>query len=337
MKVGLTYDLRSEYLAMGYGEEETAEFDREETVASLEAAIRSLGHETVRVGHLRSLVQRLAAGERWDVVFNICEGLRGFGREAQVPALLEAYDIPCTFADPLTACLTLHKGLAKRVLRDAGVPTTDFRLVERLSDVDRVDLPFPLFVKPVAEGTAKGVHPTSKVVDRGALRDRCAELLAQYRQPVLVEPYLPGREFTTGVIGEGDEAVAVATLEIVLLAGKAEVDAYTYLNKEESEQRCEFPLAPEPWASRCAELSLAAWRALGCRDAGRIDLRADAAGNLMVMEANPLPGMHPTHSDLPMLCAAVGVPYVELVRRILDGAIRRSPAATTAGTRVDRT
>jgi D-alanine-D-alanine ligase len=322
-RVGLTYDLRTEYLAMGYGEEETAEFDRESTIEALETAIRELGHEPVRIGHLRSLVAALARGERWDAVFNICEGLRGFGREAQVPTLLEAYDIPCTFADPLTACLTLHKGYAKRVLRDAGVPTTDFRLVERASDIDGVDLAFPLFCKPVAEGTAKGVHPTSKVDDRGQLRSKCLELLERYRQPVLVEPYLVGREFTTGVVGFGESARAVATLEIVLLDGKAEANAYTYLNKEESEERCAFPLAPEPWASRCGDLAVAAWRALGCRDAGRVDLRADADGRLMVLEANPLPGMHPTHSDLPVLCAAVGVPYVELVGTILNGALGR--------------
>ncbi|MEQ1565557.1 MAG: D-alanine--D-alanine ligase [Myxococcota bacterium] len=323
MNVGLTYDLRSEYLAMGYGEEETAEFDRESTIEALEQVIGALGHTTVRVGHLRSLVGRLAAGERWDVVFNICEGLRGYGREAQVPALLEAYDIPCTFADPLTAALTLHKAMAKRVLRDAGVATTDFRVVESIDQVDAVDLPFPLFVKPVAEGTAKGIHPTSKVADRAALRARCAELLARYHQPVLVEPYLPGREFTTGVTGGGGGAEVIGTLEVVLLADKAEANAYTYLNKEESEERCAFPLAGEPWAARCAELSLRAWRALGCRDAGRVDLRADAAGNLMVLEVNPLPGMHPSHSDLPMLCTTVGLPYAELVRRILDAAIAR--------------
>jgi D-alanine-D-alanine ligase len=318
MKVGLTYDLRSEYLALGYGEEETAEFDRGETVDALEAALRSLGHEVVRVGHIRSLVAALAAGERWDVVFNVCEGLRGFGREAQVPALLEAYGIPCTFADPLVACLTLHK--AKRVLRDCGVPTTDFRVVASVDDAAAVDLPFPLFCKPVAEGTAKGIHPTSRVTDRRLLVEVCAGLLARYHQPVLVEPYLPGREFTTGLLGHGSAARVVGTLEIRLLGGKAEAHAYTYLNKEESEERCDLSLADPESAERCAELALRAWRALGCRGAGRVDLRADAAGSLMVLEINPLPGMHPSHSDLPLLCTQVGIPYQTLVAEILADA-----------------
>lgn len=326
MIVGLTYDLRDDYLAMGYGLEETAEFDRVSTVDALEQAVRDNGHVPVRIGHVKALVAALARGDRWDAVLNVCEGLTGFGREAQVPALLDAYGIPCSFADPLNACLTLHKGMAKRVLRDAGVATTDFRLVERPEDAAAVDLPFPVFAKPVAEGTAKGIHPTSRCEDHAALARVCADLLAKYRQPVLVEPFLAGREFTTGVVGEGEGAEAIATLEVVLLAGRAEAHAYTYLNKEESEERCDFPLAPEPWASACATLSLAAWRALGCRDAGRVDLRADADGKLHVLEVNPLPGMHPTHSDLPVLCDRVGLSYTALVGRIVAATLARRPA-----------
>lgn len=325
LNVGMTFDLRADYLALGMGEEETAEFDRGETIDQLEAAIRRNGHTPVRIGNVRALVAALARGERWDVVFNICEGLGGYGREAQVPCLLEAYGIPCTFADPLTATLTLHKGMAKRVLRDAGVPTTPFALVSALDDVDRVELPFPLFCKPVAEGTAKGIHPTSKVDDRAALRAVCARLLAQYRQPVLVEPYLSGREFTTALLGEGEGARVIGTMEVILLSGKAEANAYTYLNKEESEERCDFPLAEGEWAQRCEAVALAAWRALGCRDAGRVDLRADGEGRLMVMEANPLPGMHAEHSDLPMICTKVGMTYDQLVGAILDAAAARRP------------
>ena len=166
MKVGLTYDLRAEYLAAGYGEEETAEFDRPDTIDALEGALKEFGYQTDRIGHVRQLVTRLAAGDRWDIVFNIAEGLRGVAREAQVPALLEAYDIPCTFSDPLVTALTLHKALTKRVLRDVGVRTPDFFVVESEADIERCKLPFPLFVKPLAEGTAKGIDGDSKVDSR---------------------------------------------------------------------------------------------------------------------------------------------------------------------------
>jgi len=150
MRVGLTYDLRDEYLAMGYGQEETAEFDRISTIEALEGSLRRLGHETDRIGHVRSLAARLVAGDRWDLVFNIAEGLAGIGREAQVPALLDVYGIPYTFSDPLVMSLTLHKGMTKRVLRDGGIPTPAFAEVSTPRDLDKLDLPFPLFAKPVA-------------------------------------------------------------------------------------------------------------------------------------------------------------------------------------------
>ena len=129
MTIGLTYDLRSEYLAEGFSEEETAEFDRDDTVTAIETTIRSLGYQTERIGHGRQLAAALAAGRRWDLVFNIAEGLYGLGREALIPALLDAYRIPYTFSDPCVMAVSLHKGFTKSVLRDAGLSTPDFALV----------------------------------------------------------------------------------------------------------------------------------------------------------------------------------------------------------------
>jgi len=322
MRVGLVYDLRSDYLAAGYGDEETAEFDSGGTIEAIEGALRSLGHETERVGNVHALVGRLARGARWDLVFNTAEGVSGFGREAQVPALLDAYGIAYTFTDPLSSALTLHKGMAKRVLRDCGVPTTPFHLVEEPGDVDGVDLGFPLFVKPVAEGTAKGVDGRSRVDDLASLRERCELVLRRYGQPALVEPYLPGREFTVGILGTGHAARAIGTLEVILRP-EAEPHSYTYKNKELCENLCEFPLADSESAARLEPIALAAWRALGGRDAGRIDLRLDAEGQAYVLEANPLPGLHPTHSDLPMIATAVGIPYVRLIGTIVESAAQR--------------
>jgi len=324
--VGLTYDLRADYLAMGYGEEETAEFDRPDTIDAIEREIKALGHRTERIGHVRRLAERLVAGARFDLVFNIAEGVFGFGREAQVPALLDAYGIPYTFCDPLCAAVTLHKAVAKRVLRDLGLPTPAFAVVERPEDAARVDLPFPLFVKPVAEGTAKGIHARSKVLDHAALAEECASVIASCRQPALVETFLPGREVTVGITGTGANAVAIGTLEVKLNAN-AEADSYTYKNKELCEELCEYTLSRGAFAAEAERLALAAWRGLGCRDGGRIDLRADAKGTLSVLEANPLPGLHPEHSDLPILCTKAGIPYRELIRRIVASATERIGSA----------
>ena len=327
MKVGLTYDLRADYLAAGYGEEETAEFDRPDTIDAIEGAVRSLGYRTDRIGNIRQLVSRLAAGDRWDMVFNIAEGLRGVAREAQVPALLDAFEIPYTFSDPLVSALSLDKAATKRVLRDLGVRTTDFAVVSSEADLAGVDLPYPLFVKPLAEGTAKGIDGQSRVGSPQELAWACRRVLNTNQQPALIEPFLPGREFTVGITGTGDRAVAVGTLEVELLAG-AELHSYTYVNKERCEELCRYVLANGAYAEEAEALSLAAWRGLGCRDAGRVDLRADGNGRLNVMEINPLPGMHPEHSDLPILCTAVGMPYLELIRRIMQSAETRLESAT---------
>jgi D-alanine-D-alanine ligase len=326
VRVGLTYDLRADYLAAGYGEEETAEFDRPETIDALETALQGLGHQPDRIGTARRLIERLASGDRWDLVFNISEGLHGgAARESQVPAILDVYDIPYTFSDPLVLGVCLHKGLTKLVVRAAGVPTPDFALVERPQDISRVDLPFPVFAKPVAEGTGKGVGPTSKIRDREALDRVCRSLLEQFRQPVLVETFLPGREFTVGVLGTGREAAVLGTLEIVLL-GNAEPDAYSYVNKEKCDDLVEYRTAraeQDEEVRRAEQVVLDAWRALGCRDGGRLDVRSDAAGQPNFIECNPLAGLHPFHSDLPMIATAVGLPYQAMIGRIVDSASGR--------------
>jgi D-alanine-D-alanine ligase len=329
MYIGLTYDLRQEYLAAGFSEDETAEFDRPDTVSSIEAALVLLGHTTDRVGHARQLVARLAHGDRWELVFNIAEGLTGIAREAQVPAILDVYGIPYTFSDPLVMALTLHKGLTKTIVAAGGVPTAPFSLVEQPSDVGLIDLPFPLFAKPVAEGTGKGVTPASKTKDRAELQTVCERLLRQYQQPVLVETFLPGREFTIGITGTGALARVIGTMEVLLLAG-AEAEVYSYVNKEYCENRVAYAIG-NPAADeqvRAAEAAaLQAWRILDCRDAGRVDLRCDATGVPNFMEVNPLAGLHPEHSDLPILASKVGLPFAELIERIVTSAATRIPAA----------
>lgn len=328
MFVGITFDLRAEYLAAGYSEEETAEFDRPDTIEALEKALQTLGHQTDRIGHAKQLIARLAKGDRWDFVVNIAEGLYGIAREAQVPAILDVYQIPYTFSDPLIMALSLDKGLSKVVVRQAGVPTSDFAIVREVADIEKVSLPFPLFAKPLAEGTGKGISSTSKIGDPQSLRELCEALLAKFRQPVLVESFLPGREFTVGLIGSGAEAVVLGTLEIVLLPG-AEQDAYSYVNKERCEELVEYRLVraeSDGEVRRAEEVALQAWRALNCRDAGRVDLRSNAAGEPHFLEVNPLAGLHPQHSDLPMLCTALGIPYVDLIERIVRSTMKRLPA-----------
>ena len=325
MKIGLIYDLRSDYLAAGYDELETAEFDREDTIDALETSIRGLGHTTDRIGNARRLIERLARGNRWDLVFNIAEGLNGIGREAQVPAILDVYNIPYTFSDPLVMSLTLHKGMTKRVIRDAKIPTSDFWVVEKEGDERLVAFPPPYFIKPVAEGTGKGVSPHSILHHRRDLASACAAMGHTYNQPVLVERYLSGREFTVGIIGTGADAEVLGTIEVILLAG-AEAGVYSYVNKERCEELVQYRSvrsSEEPLIQKTEDIALNAWAVLGCRDAGRVDIRCDEAGQPHFLEINPLAGLHPDHSDLPIICKGIPLSYEVLIERILASALKR--------------
>lgn len=323
MRIGLTYDLRDDYRAMGYSDEATAEFDSVETIEQIEGALRRLGYDTVRIGHIRALAQRLVAGERWDLVFNICEGLHGRSREAQVPALLEAYGIDYVFSDPLTQAVTLDKSIAKRLVRDAGITTAPFALIESDADADACTLPFPAFVKPYAEGTGKGCTNASKVGDAEGLKAMARQIRARFAQPALAETFLPGREFTVGVVGNGADARIIGVMEILLNAD-AEREVYSYENKELCEQRVIYVLADDAEARRTGDAALAAYRALGCRDASRLDFRSDAKGEPNFLEVNTIAGLHPTHSDLPMLAERAGMTYDELIGEIVAAARKRT-------------
>ncbi|MCC8190718.1 MAG: D-alanine--D-alanine ligase [Planctomycetes bacterium] len=321
MHIGFTYDLKDDYLKDGLDPVDAAEFDKPETIDGIAAALTSLGHTVDRIGRLDDLVQRLAAGGRWDLLFNIAEGLRGAARESQVPALAEAYGIPAVFGDSLCLAVCLHKAHAKSVVAAAGVPTPAFAVIR---DADRdcpaVELRYPLFAKPVAEGTGKGISAAGKVTTLEALRAVSRDLLQRFRQPVLVEEYLPGREFTVGIVGTGAAARVLGVMAVELLAN-AEPEIYSYENKDNYEDRVRYRLAdPGPVAEAAAELSLRAYRALDCRDAGRVDVRCDAHGQPQFMEINPLAGLNPEHSDLPILCRLLDIPYQRLIADIVESA-----------------
>lgn len=320
MRIGLTYDLKDDYLMLGFSDEEAGEFDALATIEAIEAAICANGHQVERIGSIKALVAALAAGQRWDLVFNVAEGVSGIAREAQVPALLEAYDIPFTFSTADVLTVAMDKALAKLVVRQAGIATPEFAVVRTARDLQAVRLPFPLFVKPLAEGTSKGVQETSKVGDRQGLAQKCLEVLRTYRQPALVEAYLPGREFTVGLIGAGAAARVIGVAEVTFKPG-GDPSAYSYRNKMDAYDV--LTLATDAVAAEAGAVALAAWRALGGRDAGRIDIRCDGDGRPAFIEANPLAGLRPDWSELTVLAQQAGLPYVELIGAILAEAAPR--------------
>lgn len=324
MNIGLTFDLKSHYISHGYEEIDVAEFDSEETIEALEKAIQSLGHSTDRIGNVHALNERLLAGDAWDLVFNIAEGLRGRCREAQVPSLLEVYEIPYTFSDPLVCSVTLDKGICKSIVSHHKIPTAKFKMIEKHCDVKCDGLEFPLFLKPAFEGTGKGITDKSIVYDAAEFEQMCRYLLDTFAQPVIVEEFLPGREFTVGIVGNDDNAKAIGTMEIKIKNKDISQAVYSYHVKENWRELCEYvPFNDGELADEVKRVALAAYKVLGCKDTGRVDVRCDRNGKPCFIEINPLPGLHPTHSDLPMLARMVDISYEQLIGDILNCAIKR--------------
>ncbi len=322
MLIGLTYDLIDDYLQMGFSKEEAAEFDKPETIEGIEKALNTLGYETERIGNIFQLMNKLTDGKRWDLVFNISEGYLGFAREAQVPAVLEAYNIPYTFSDPLTLSLTLHKAFTKTLVREAGVPTADFHVITKPGELEKCNLNFPIFAKPLAEGTGKGINHQSKIETNDELRKTCEKLLTQFNQPVLLEEYLPGREFTVGIIGTGDDAKAIGVMEIIY-NNNAPHNFYSYLVKSDYQKMVRYEKAEGELVKWISDISLKAWRVIGGRDAGRIDIKLDQNDIPNFIEANPLAGLNPNDSDLPILAGLHGIGYNELIELILKSTLNR--------------
>jgi D-alanine-D-alanine ligase len=319
MKVGITYDLRSWYLDRGYSMDETAEFDKQETVDAIEDALKKMDHETEPIGNAFQLIDALASGKSWDIVFNIAEGLYGDGRESVVPAVLDQYKIPYVFSGPVIMGLSLNKHLAKLVVASSGVPVTPGCLINDSKDLDKCYLNYPLFVKPVSEGTGKGITEKSLVNNPDELAKMVKWILSEFHQPALVEEYLPGREFTVGIVGYGDDALAVGGMEVITSGNLP----YSVEVKENYLNYCKYKPLDEDIIDECKSVALRAWKALDAVDAGRVDLKADRNGQICFIEANPLAGLNPIHSDLPMLSRMYGIEYQTLLEMIMKAAIKR--------------
>jgi D-alanine-D-alanine ligase len=317
MIVGLCFDLRSWYLDQGYSWEETAEFDKEETIEGIETALHELGYNTTRIGNVFQLVESLAAHKRWDLIFNICEGIYGNSRESAVPALLDQYRIPYVFSNAEVLGISLNKQLAKQVVASSGIPVAPGYIIHHPGELTKYDFDFPLFVKPLAEGSSKGISGKSRVENYAELTEAVIDILNKNLH-ALVEEYLPGREFTVGVVGNGNSTKVVGTMEVF------SADAiYSMEVKENYERLANYKIPEESMLKTCAEVALKAWNALGGADGGRIDLRFDKNNRLSFIEANPLPGLNPIHSDLPLLAGMNHISYTRLIGMIMEAALTR--------------
>jgi D-alanine-D-alanine ligase len=331
MRIGLAYNEKpAQPSAADQPPQTTDAYVEWDEPSTIDAVVRALGPlgEVVRLEADASFPQKLILAKP-DLVFNMAEGLRGPSREAHVPAICEYFGVPYTGSDPLTLTLALHKGRAKEILAFRGVATAPFAVVENPADLARLRLPPPLFVKPVAEGSSKGVLANNLCDSLEQLEERVLFLLEEYRQPVLVETYLPGPEFTVAILGNGAAARCLPVVAIdftALPAGAPPVYGYEAkwlwdtLDKPLEIFQCPARVAPELYA-RIEAVALDAYRALDCRDWCRVDVRLDEYRIPNIVELNPLPGIIPDprmNSCFPKAARAAGIGYDELIRMVVQ-------------------
>jgi D-alanine-D-alanine ligase len=317
VRLGLTFNLKPE----GVADERFEEFDSEETITALQSALRKGGHDVIRLGWGVPMFEILQK-ERVEGVFNFAEGIGGRGRESQVPALLEMLGIPCSGSDALTIGLTLDKALAKLVAKAHGIATAPWYVAHSAQwTVDSghptvhraLSVHYPLFAKPAAEGSSMGITARSLCRDEDELRTT-VDALREFG-PVLVEEFLPGEEFTVGLI----DGVAIGVMQVVPREKGADF-IYSLDVKRDYQRLVEYRLVDRADVAKVAE---DVWRAFGLRDVARVDVRCDRAGVPNFVEVNPLPGLHPVNSDLVILARHLGWSYDALVGRIIGSAERR--------------
>jgi D-alanine-D-alanine ligase len=326
-----------------------AEYDTIETAQALEDALRAGGHQVIPLEADKSLLDTIRQANP-DICFNIAEGHRGDARESQVPALLEMLGIPYTGSKILAHALSLDKAMAKRVWRDCGLPTAPFQVFHHGDEPLDQQLAFPLFVKPLREGTGMGINSKSIVHDEAALREQVRWVIQTYRQPALVEGYLPGREFTVGLIGNtltpgqhrwnglyderGFHLFPVLEIDTTVGAvqGLYNTEAKSYYPGEEQAPRYICPAdIPSDLEAELKRLAVAAFEAIGALDVSRVDFRLGADGRPYLMEINTLPGLNPNVSDLCIMARAEGMPYPILINEILNLAAERYGMARDMG------
>jgi D-alanine-D-alanine ligase len=336
MKVALTYNLKPVSLPDNEGsvelEEYYAECDSRGTVEAVRDALAER-HEVVLIEADQQAYGRFRE-ERPDIVFNLAEGLWGVARESQIPAMLEMLRIPYTGSDPATLAICLDKAYSKQILSAHGIPTAAWQLVHSGNDCPTPPFGFPVVVKPLAEGSSKGVRDTSLVRNQADLVHEVERVLSLSRRPALVEEFLPGREFTVAMLGNGNSVRCLPLIEICFNQLPEGVNPiYSYEAKwiwDREEQPLEIFECPARLGGRdcdaVEQVCMRAWKALGLRDWARIDVRLDSEGRPCIIEVNPIPGVLPRpeqNSCFPKAARSAGLSFSDLLHTTLNLAIER--------------
>jgi D-alanine-D-alanine ligase len=336
--VGFTYDLKSDYIpAVNDPPDANAEYDHEETVEAIKAALESGGHRVVKIGNARRLLAYAGdflrgrverSSEDFDlseieIVFNIAEGVHGRNRESEVPVILEMLNIPFVGSDAMTMGLTMDKVFTKKVLRCEGIPSPDFVVVSNADDLSDFPLDFPVIVKPRYEGSSKGINENSAVGSIEKLKDQVRWLIETYKQPALIEEFIAGREFTVGMVGnEICEVFPAVQIKIDRKCNLGDLYyTFSHIRSGMLDYVCPAKI-PKSLEKMIADVALRTYRAVECRDFGRVDVRVDGSGQPYVLEINTLPSLS-KEDVFTVVGEHMGICYEGMINKIFDVALAR--------------
>lgn len=308
-----------------------AECDSDETILAVQTALEER-FSVVPIESDEYAYSRLQQSQP-DLVFNIAERVFGPNRESQIPSLCEYLNLPYTGSDPLTLGICLDKSRAKEILSYYRIPTPHFWTLENAEEIPETII-LPAIVKPLYEGSSKGIKDNCLVRTGEELVARVTEITRTYAQPVIVEEFLDGREFTVGVLGNSPNLEILPIVEIdhsQLPPGAAPIYSYeakwVWDTREKPLKIFQCPAQVDAVLERkIRELINRVYKVLRLRDWSRIDIRLDVQGEPQVIEVNPLPGILPNPDDnscLPKAARAAGYSYNKLIQRVVDEAAAR--------------
>ncbi len=325
MKVGLTYDLKTDYsLKKDDPPDANAEFDHPDTIKYIADAFETQGFSVKKIGNVSSLLENLDK-LNVDIVFNISEGLIGRNRESQVPILLEMAGVPFVGADALSLGISLDKIMAKKIFMAEGIPTPKFMEIKSVEGLAHLDhMKFPLFVKPRFEGSSKGLTETSRVENKAELKAQVEKIISVYKQPALIEEFIRGEEFTVAIIGnDPPEALPIVQIKIDgQLNLKDKFYTFGHIKDDKLEYVCPAPIS-ESLKNKLSDLAVKTFKAIECQDFGRVDFRVDEKGNPYVLEINPLPSLS-TEDVYSVISKVQGITYEKMLGNILNVALKRN-------------
>lgn len=326
LKIGLVLNTRKDT------SEFEVEYDPPHTIELIKSGIEKAGYECVFIEADEYVAENVKL-HKPDLVFNRSEGLKGESRESHIPAILEMLGIPYIGSDILTTALSLNKGWTKKILAYDNIGSPKFIIVDGLDEIKDLDFSFPLFLKPNEEGSSIGINEDNIVSNKTQLENKLKMMIDLYKEPILIEEFIEGREFSAGVLGTKDGKFEILSI-IEIDFSKFPTDIGNVFGQRAKtlfddlgHYICPAILTDE-LKDDIETTTLKICELLDIKDFSRLDFRLNSNNELFFLEINPLPGMDfdlesNDFSFYPYMAIKSGYTYDDLIKRLIESALFR--------------